>query len=758
MTSPRLIIEQKIKNFIKSELEKKNITKNLSFTNWHDIKDLNPMQKECINSISCFFYFINSPKILILLDKFEEVIIKNWISLNKGNPFKISNLNIDNTIFWIVIFLYKSFSLLSPMYKNNFGDYKNSDRILDNAVNYIAKYNIYYNIESMGNKLIRTFFLKVITCLKENSLIMEEERISITSEHSFFSKFWKLDLEFNASICYENFYFSYIKFEIIDFENDKYLKGLFFWNVFNIYSKNFESNEKFKITNDKYLNLLNSLKLFIDNENKSWILEEVKKEFMIYSFIKLDELSKEMIEITKKENWNIKTDNKLKELQKLYSKKIEFQNLINFLNIPFSDDENIYFPFFFDFRGRKYFYSPIGPTQSKITRFIFHYGYYQSDEFTNFHKIKEIWDYSNEIIKNCIRWKINYDNHLESIFWVLIGIGKHFIKKSEVYINTETFLKNAIYYIDNQNIDEKMKLLERIELKHYISILKSLDNEKIKKRLIPKDGTASGYQISMILLYPKSQNSLKYVNLFNKHEWIDTYSFIIDMFIKKLLFKKNVVEIANMEKIVKREITKSALMTIPYSIGFEKCYDNFKEKVLEHYNEYIIDENVRNMFKDFYGFAKTKIEKQVLYEQTTKNYCKNIIEDFKINRNIYKITPTGQSNLKYMVMLDKPIDVILNLEDKNGKKIYKRLTKQFKIPSESINVKQTKISIGANLRHFLEAEILRTTELKLNKPLISIHDAELIDFNDCSRLIIIKNEIFQELIDKYKIWSLYIYI
>jgi len=70
----------------------------------------------------------------------------------------------------------------------------------------------------------------------------------------------------------------------------------------------------------------------------------------------------------------------------------------------------------------------------------------------------------------------------------------------------------GIKIIENIEIIENFDLEEKIEILHYIEIMKSLKTEKIeeiRKRVISKDGTASVYQISMILLKPKNQESFK---------------------------------------------------------------------------------------------------------------------------------------------------------------------------------------------------------------------------------------------------------
>jgi hypothetical protein len=56
-------------------------------------------------------------------------------------------------------------------------------------------------------------------------------------------------------------------------------------------------------------------------------------------------------------------------------------NIIKNLNLNFN--RKIYIPFFFDFRGRLYYNSLIGPTNLKYIRYAIHYGEYTKEEINN---------------------------------------------------------------------------------------------------------------------------------------------------------------------------------------------------------------------------------------------------------------------------------------------------------------------------------------------------------------------------------------
>jgi hypothetical protein len=107
---------------------------------------------------------------------------------------------------------------------------------------------------------------------------------------------------------------------------------------------------------------------------------------------------------------------------------------------------------------------------------------------------------------------------INTYYWCLIGIGKHFINKNKFPIKEEEFIEKAI-----ENIDYEVKKIEdRIEINHYKRIMESLKTNDLEfgimKRPIMKDATASINQIFMKELGPINQDSLNYVNLGRENE------------------------------------------------------------------------------------------------------------------------------------------------------------------------------------------------------------------------------------------------
>lgn len=88
-----------------------------------------------------------------------------------------------------------------------------------------------------------------------------------------------------------------------------------------------------------------------------------------------------------------------------------------------------------------------------------------------------------------------------------------FINKAEIKIPVSSFIEKGVAFLKNELTCEKLDLIEKIELNHYKTLLISLTEKIIKKRVVLKDATASVVQNSIRLLGPKSQESLNVANM-----------------------------------------------------------------------------------------------------------------------------------------------------------------------------------------------------------------------------------------------------
>lgn len=779
---PIVYIKAKIENLIKKDLKHYNIEWYENILNEWGLNKWNNEEKEILYSLYCFYWFLSSKEIIEFSEKINNILDNNILLLFKYNKkiyeFFISILDKEDFILLLSIVVTKSFTDLSNFYNNKYNFNFNSDEILTKCSDTVDNYLIYEKKKRFNKREYRTFFLKIISCLVENKIIKEE---IIDDPYKDFGliRLWNNQITFNLDSVCENYHISFCRLDYIKIDNEVFIIGKHFSKVYRLYKKNYSSDKNFEIKDESYINQILDLYLYFDLENAKWIkniltenttLENIKKE-IIYSM--------EMIKFwCEKKNWTNEKDINLINYQKNFSKKMEEYTILKFVYTTFEENQKIYFIPNYDFRGRRYYYSKIGFTSSKISRFIFHYGWYETNDFKNFKKIDRIWEFK-EIIKNfCIKNQFYYnDKFLETVFWLLIGIGKHLVIKKDIFINDFNFITNGIKVIEEGIENFKLKLIDRIEIIHYITILKSLGLNKIPKRGIIKDGTASGYAVKMMYLGPKNEESLFYVNLFSsKHIWVDTYSLQTNMFIKYFLEnEKKVKELYgnltnediknNLEILLERNITKPTWMTIPYNEGIDSCKKKFFQALVKKDKNITIDDTLSILFEYFYKFAKNIIEKEYFYETTSKNFNNKIIKEFINLREIKIKSDTGIADIGYNKLEEKVIDIKLPVYILSENKFIKRrITKLMKNPSLAIDISQTKKALNANYTHFYDGEVIRKLETKINKTYITIHDSYIIDFFSCSHTILALNEVFQEELDKlnlkktYKINSIFIII
>jgi hypothetical protein len=146
----------------------------------------------------------------------------------------------------------------------------------------------------------------------------------------------------------------------------------------------------------------------------------------------------------------------------------------------------------------------------------------------------------------------------------LIGIGKNLIEKNKTKTSLEDFIREGSYYVLNKKKKE-LKLKDEMEVIHYLDIIESLNKEKIKKRVILKDATASVIQNLIKILGPKDQDSLNLANLGDSNYWYDPYSHILNKFKNSFVEEKREIMYFN------RNTIKKTIMTTPYSAGENTC-------------------------------------------------------------------------------------------------------------------------------------------------------------------------------------------
>ena len=737
------------------EKNKLNSKTNLDFfTNFYyiknDISDQNTEDNEKIKTTLNFYKYLCKKE---NLEKFLDIY--SYLSDNKPWFYDNTYLNIFFEKFNdrnISILFYSNMilkTLINPsyyrksIYDESGGDIKNIDswhnstNVLQNQFNLINQYIVYNDIKinlKEENSRVFSSLLKFIDSLVKKKIV-KEKIIKFKSGNKPFKtiKFWSILEESDLQDFIIDSNFSKIPYKITTHYDTTYEKGLHYSKIIHLYRENWYSGEKFHLKEDKYINKILNLKLYINKDFMKKILSKIELKENIKTEDLESLIRKESINLKKIFNKDIILDKDLDEIKKIQKKTNKLIDLIRIKKIiDWVDIEYLYLPIFFDFRGRSYFDDYISPTFSKLTRLSLFYGYYEKEDLDSV-KIDLIEPYMSGYIKTTImnvskKFNIPYENYaINTIFWVLVGIGKNLIKKNKTKTPLEEFIREGSCYVLN-DIKKELQLKDEMEVIHYLDIIKSLNKEKIKKRVILKDATASVIQNLIQILGPKDQESLNLANLGDSNYWYDPYSHILNK------FKNSFTEIKEI-MYFNRNTIKKTIMTTPYSAGENTCWKYFKEEVIKEFSlEEKELEKIHPLYKNFYSFVRDFFEEMHIF----KNPSKKIIEHFKNvverEKKIVLNSEDSTANLAYFKLKNSYIDI----KNYEGRRLSKKIKK---IDKSKVDNRKIYNSIRANIAHWLDALFLRQLVNSLKNPIFTIHDEFAIDFLSVNELIISANVI-----------------
>jgi len=475
-------------------------------------------------------------------------------------------------------------------------------------------------------------------------------------------------------------------------------------------------------------------------------ISHLKKKY--YSKLNLETIQSRMYDIRKEleksyelANWNYNQLEKMKLLQKEYSKLLENEKTYKFLNHQW--DESYHLTSSNDYRGRKYYCSPVTFTQFKLSRFCFHYG-----PNGNLSKPYFNWDEYKECFSGI---EIEYDIKLspaqqEVVGFYLIGMGKldeqrkHKLEtplKDMLFIGQKMFLEKNIPFfeeIKNEWYDKTLKdKIDVIEFECYFFGLDNFLKGDMTKRIILKDATASGYQIQASIVGTKSNEKLSNLNLGKENIFTDTYIFIKESFEKT----QQDGEIPDWAKIYfKRSIIKKFCMIIPYSAGFEECFKSIEEHVKKG-----DEKKTELIFSSFYHFIKDDLWQELNLKESYKSYIKNYLksnENKEFNHSFFVESETAIADLSYYIKTRSDFDTKYVFIDISTGEISEpiRTTRKYQIVSVHFNKKKTLQSFSPNFTHFHDSEIIRILHAEpYNLKFASVHDAFIIPSFDCGKLV-----------------------
>jgi hypothetical protein len=741
------------------EKNKINAKTNLTFfTNFYykkkDTSDQNIEDNEKIKITLNFYKYLCKKE---NLEKFLEI----YAYLSDNKPWFYDNTYL-NTFFEkfddrnISILFYSNMilkTLINPSYYRksiydesgedikNVDSWHNSTNVLQNQFNLINQYIVYndikINLKEKNTQVFSNLFKFINNLIKKK--IIKERMIKFRSGNNKFKtiKFWSILEESDLQDFIIDSNFSKLPYKIITHYDTTYEKGLHYSKIIHLFRENWYSGEKFYLKEEKYINKILNLKLYINKDFMKKILSKIEIKENIKTENLEDLIKKESTNLKKIFNKDIILEKDLDEIKKIQKKTNKLIDLIRIKKIiDWVGVEYLYLPIFFDFRGRSYFDDYISPTFSKLTRLSFFYGYYEKVDLDSV-KIDLIEPYMNQYIKKKIsdiikEFNIPYENYaISTIFWVLIGIGKNLIEKNKTKTSLESFIREGSCYVLNKKRKE-LKLKDEMEVIHYLDIIESLNKEKIKKRVILKDATASVIQNLIKILGPKDQDSLNLANLGDSNYWYDPYSHILNKFKNSFVEEKKEIMYFN------RNTIKKTIMTTPYSAGENTCWKYFKEEVIKEFSLKEEElEKIHDIYKIFYNFVRDFFEEIHLFKNPSKAIIKHFKEVAEKEKKIVLNSEDSTTNLAYFKLKTSYIDI------KNDEGL--RLTKKIKkIDKSKIDNRKIYNSIRANIAHWLDAMFLRKLVNSLKNPIFTIHDEFAIDFLSVNELIVEANQIASE--------------
>lgn len=666
---------------------------------------------------------------------FEEIIEKersDYRILKENDPllliiWSFYEYDIEKISIFYSIIILKSVLTFDFNKKNRF---ESSDFVLNRCVEYFEHFIIFfhnsnYDFKFFDKKQIRTHFFLIYEFLVKKKII-ESKTIWVKKGDNFITeKFWGIS-NFSCIPSIDTFNIFISKPDIKIFNTRYFLIGGYYNKVFEIFKKNINSGLSFSLNDDWLLNKINSTEWHLDIEWFEKIINLMKKE--LNSSLEKNSINNALlIEKLNKCDW------KDEDLQKEYSINLHYLNIHNYfwylkkLNLT----TPLYFPFYFDFRGRMYYNSSICITSCKILRTIYYYGFYNEQDFSK--PVDDRFDtllkkYSNEIyeIKTKFNIKLNWNKVDIGILFILISMGKFTIEKGRHKIHMDEFVLEGLRSI-NDSFERIKKFEDLIEVLSYEQAL--INFHQKKKRIIIKDFTASFFQHLTRLLGPKNLITLELANMNNDLFWNDPYSYFIDNFLKKY----NI----NNSSYFTRNFLKKTIMTIPYSIGNKAAWGYFALNLNEGEKN---NKEIRKEYNLFFSYVKSALEGTHFFKNSTDRIILYAISKVFWFKNLEIKIGKSFVHLIYFKHKSKILDLTIKF-DKETIRITKKINE---INKEEIDFENIAISVRANWIAMMDGNTLRSLHKLMKRPLFTIHDCILIDWLNIDNLIISCNEVLKD--------------
>jgi hypothetical protein len=365
-------------------------------------------------------------------------------------------------------------------------------------------------------------------------------------------------------------------------------------------------------------------------------------------------------------------------------------------------DQPFYTANYYDFRGRIYPDTAASFMYLKPMRACF-----KCEDGLVDHGSLQNSIYFNKIIEEKVKFHSSIERLINSpvdkyFFSILfLELGK--LNKSKIISATGITLQTFVDYGFSLFTQNDSSTIDKDDYAYYLSI-NNVINKFLKtyvwdNTLIIRDSTASAFQhwgrsLRINELY------LDKLNL-RGSRWYDTYTFIIELFLKKHPHFFNFKELKGL---LTRKLLKQVIMVSNYNAGKVKCLEGFsdllKESGLfkeEHSGIY------REFIYEFHDFLKTELF-SILYLDDITNFLEKHSNTFELEDSRLHMNYYDSIEHQEVIKIGKDRWVF------NIKKI-----------QTDININKTKIALNANIVQAQDAELARHVINKCN--VWAVHDS-----------------------------------
>ena len=490
--------------------------------------------------------------------------------------------------------------------------FTNSDQVLNNMYDYITKFSVYYFNETISDRsTFRGEVFKIIAALVEKKII--KEKICRVGNRTI--KEWSVDIKTTQWLEWEGLNLSLKPYEIIEVNDEKYLKGSFFNEIFKVFTENVQSGEKFHLKDLTYLEKLRNMVVYVDNSRVKDIINIIENHENI-SFEQINctiqNINTEIVSVSN--NLKYENDKIRVEYKKMFQKEVK-ESYKNYRKKYYKVSEIITIKNFIYANIAKNFVSILNKKQKK--------------------KIVKTAILENIIIKNIEIW---INEHIKNFKHK----DAHIIKKFKP-INIDE--ENISYEEEDINYEE-----EDINYKKDLCLNKAdnLENnmnlcaeEKYNHEALQQNFKKDNISLSLNNLLLLNKKDIEVICLKQKKKILNLYK---QSYTENLNVEDLNVEDLNVEDLDVEDLDKLALLAsklIKGSSAFEYCMNKRK---INTYSLITQGKNLQRKLSKLYVWSNLKALNGLTIDQGKKMYLPFF---FDFRGRFYYNSISGPTTLKF---------------------------------------------------------------------------------------------------------------